>query len=223
MIDIYESFENLDEAKKKNILNAGFRIFGEYGYSKASIDDIVKDAGISKGSFFYYFASKKNCFFYLYEYAANIMKKIVDSPGKDGKPKYLEKTDFFDRLDDVKKRKVKLSTLHPYMGDFIKKAPFEASKDVNKEIQIINQRLAQERISDFFYNLDLYKFKDGIEPFMVLQLISWCSEGVVNQIKLDNMISPKKKNDEIDYKEVIQVYDQYVAMIRKNFYKEEYL
>lgn len=223
MIDIYASFENLNEAKKQTILNAGFRLFGEYGYSKASIEDIVKEAGISKGSLFYYFGSKKNYFLYIYEYAANIMKQLVDIPGENGLPKYMEKTDFFERLEDVKERKMKLTILYPYMSSFIKKAPFEKSQELYKDIQEINQRLAHERISDFFDNLDVYKFKDGIEPFMVLQLISWCSEGVVSQIQIKNLMNPKNKQDEIDYKEVIQLYDQYVAMIKKNFYKEEYL
>lgn len=223
MIDIYESFENLNEDKKQTILNAGFRIFGEYGYSKASIKDIVKEAGISKGSLFYYFVSKKNFFLYLYEYATKMMKELVDSPGENGIPKYLEKTDFFERLDDVKKRKMKLAFLHPYMGSFIKKAPFELSKEVHKEIQLINQRLTHERLADFFENLDVHKFKDGIEPFMVLQLISWCSEGLVNKIHIKSLMNPESKKDEVDYIEVIQLYDQYVAMIRKNFYKDEYL
>lgn len=223
VIDIYESFENLNEDKKQIILNAGFRIFGEYGYSKASIEDIVKEAGISKGSLFYYFGSKKNYFLYIYEYATNIMKELVDSPSENGIPRYMEKTDFFERLEDVKERKMRLAILHPYMDSFIKKAPFERSKEVYKKIQLINQRLAHERIADFLDNLDLYKFKDGVDPFMVLQLISWCSEGVVNQIQIKNLMNPESKEEEIDYKEVIQLYDQYVAMIRKNFYKEEYL
>lgn len=223
MICIYERFENLDEAKKHAILNAGFRIFGEYGYSKASIEDMVKEAGISKGSLFYYFGSKKNYFLFLYEYAANMMKQLVDGPGEDRISSYLDKTDFFERLEDIKNRKMKMTILHPYMGDFIKKAHFEAAKDVYKDIQLINQRLAHERITDFFDNLDVYKFKDGVDPYMVLQLISWCSEGVVNQIQLKNLISQKDKNTELDYNEVIQLYDKYVDMIKRNFYKEEYL
>ena len=198
-------------------------MFGEYGYSKASIENIVKEAGISKGSLFYYFKSKKNYFLYIYEYAANIMKELVDSPGENGMPKYMEKTDFFERLDDVKIRKMKLANIHPYMGSYAKKAPFELSKEVHKEIQLINQKLARERIADFFENLDVYKFKDGIEPFMVLHLIYWCSEGIVNQIKSKNMMNPNTINDEIDYKEVLELYGQYVAMIRRNFYKDEYL
>ena len=86
-MDIYESFENLNESKKQTILNAGFRIFGEYGYDKASIEAIVREAGISKGSLFYYFGSKKNFFLYLYEYSATIMKQLVDIPGDGGIPK----------------------------------------------------------------------------------------------------------------------------------------
>jgi AcrR family transcriptional regulator len=223
VIDIYESFENLNEAKKQAILNAGFRIFGEYGYTKASIEDIVNEAEISKGSLFYYFGSKKNFFLYLYEYSATIMKQIVDTPCENGTPKYLEKTDFFERLEDVKERKMKLSILYPYMSSYIKKAPFETSPDVYKDIQLINQRLANERMGDFFDNLDVYKFKDGVDPYMVLQLIYWCSEGVVNQIQIRNMMNPNKTHDEIDYNEVIQLYDQYVAMLRRNLYKDEYL
>lgn len=223
MIGIYESFDNLIEDKKQAILNAGFRIFGEYGFSKASIEDIVKEAGISKGSLFYYFESKKNYFLYLYEYATNIMKEVVDIPGENGMPKYIEKTDFFERLEDVKARKMKLTILYPYMSSFIKKAPFETAQDVYKDIQKINQRLTHERIADFYYKLDAHKFKDGIDPSMVLQLISWCSEGLVNQIKIKNMMNPQKKDSGIDYEEVIQLYDQYVAMIRNHFYKGEYL
>jgi AcrR family transcriptional regulator len=222
-MDIYESFENLNESKKQTILNAGFRIFGEYGYAKASIEDIVREAGISKGSLFYYFGSKKNFFLYLYEYSATIMKQLVDIPGDGGRPKYLEKTDFFERLEEVKERKMKLTLLYPYMSSFIKKAPFEAAHDVYKDIQLINQKLASERVTDFFENLDIYKFKNGINPYMVLQLISWCSEGIVNQLQFKYLMDPEKSHEEIDYNEVIQMYDQYVAMIRNNLYKDEYI
>lgn len=223
MIGIYESFEKLNEDKKQTILNAGFRIFGEYGYTKTSIEDIAKEAGISKGSLFYYFESKKNYFLYLYEYATSIMKEVVDIPDENGIPKYMEKTDFFERLDDIKTKKMRLTILYPYMSSFVKKAPFEAAQDVYNDIQKINQRLIHERMADFYHKIDAHKFKDGIEPFMVLQLISWCSEGVVNQIRTSNMMNPQKKSDEIDYNEFIQLYDQYVTLIRNHFYKEEYL
>ena len=223
MISIYESFENLSEAKKQAILNAGFRVFGEYGYSKASVEEIAKEAGISKGSLFYYFKNKRNFFLYLYKYAAHLMKQLVDSPDGNGIPKYMEKTDFFERLEDVKERKMKLAILHPYMSSFIKKAPFETSQEVYKDIQIINQRLAKERIGDFLKNIDIYKFKDGIDPYMVLQLLTWCSEGIVHHFQLISLADPDNKQNEVDYDRVLSLYDQYVAMIKNNFYKEKYL
>jgi AcrR family transcriptional regulator len=223
VINIYESFENLKESKRQIIINAGYKIFGEYGYSKASVEDIVKDAGISKGSLFYHFGSKKNYFLYLYEYSADKMKQLVDSDNEDGLPSYMENTDFFERLDAVKGKKMKLAILHPYMISFIKKAAFEDSHELHTEIQLINQKLIKERTADFFFNLDSYKFKDCIDPSMVLQLISWCSEGCANHIKMKNMMNPEKNNEEIDFGEVITLYDQYVAMIRTHFYKDKYL
>lgn len=223
VIDIYDRFENLNEVKKQAIMNAGFKIFGEYGYSKASIDDIVREAGISKGSLFYYFGSKKNFFLYLYEYAAALMKQTVNGPGEDLRTDIMKKTDFFDRLDEIKKRKMKLSSLYPHMSGFIKKAPFETSGDVYKDIQMINQRLASEQTDNFFENLDLYKFKEGIDPYMVFQLLSWCAEGIVNHYQREAPADGDDVQKEIDYDPVLSLYVRYSAMLRKCFYKEEYL
>jgi len=223
VIEIYERFENLDEEKKQAIINAGFKIFGEYGYSKASVEDITNEAGIAKGSLFYYFGSKKNFFLYLYKYSADKMREVVDSPGRDGKPEYMEKTDFFERLDLIKEKKLKLSKLYPYLGDFIKRAPFEISEEIFKDLQLINQRLLKEQSVNFFDNIDVYKFKEGVDPYMVFQILSWCSEGCANQIRLKNMMYTENRQDQIDFNEVLSLYDRYAGMIRKHFYKEEYL
>lgn len=220
---IYESFENLEEIKKQSIINAGFKVFGEYGYSKASIEEIIREAGISKGSLFYYFKSKKNFFLYLYEYCADRMKHLIDMPGPNGLPVYLEHTDFFERIEAVKEMKIRLSLLYPYMNSFMKKAAFESSAAVYDEVQRINLRLTKERTTDFFYNLDTGKFKDGIDPKMVLQLLNWCSEGCMNYVKAKNMILSGKSHNDFDFTEVLALYDTYADMIRKYFYREDYL
>lgn len=49
----------LDE-KKKHVLACGVRLFARKGYHKTSIDEIAKEAGISKGAFYLYFSSKES-------------------------------------------------------------------------------------------------------------------------------------------------------------------
>lgn len=50
-----ETFFNLKEEKQQRILGAALREVGNYGYEKASVTRIVKDAGIATGSFYQYF------------------------------------------------------------------------------------------------------------------------------------------------------------------------
>lgn len=50
------------EAEKKNvksrIVSAAWRLFYEKGYNKTTVDEIIELSGTSKGSFYYYFATK---------------------------------------------------------------------------------------------------------------------------------------------------------------------
>lgn len=223
MIISYDVFENLDETKKLAIINAGFKIFGEYGYAKSSVDAITKEAGISKGSLFYYFQSKKNFFIYLYEYSASKIENIIDNPGADGMPSYMIYTDFFERLNAIQYMKRKHFYDYPCMYDFAKKAIFDNSPAIKDDIKYINSKYINKRSMAFLQGLDYSKFKEGIDPMMVMQLLSWCSEGCAN------LVAAKYKQKSLDnhtssfFKEVVDLYEAYVALFRNNFYKEEYL
>jgi AcrR family transcriptional regulator len=50
------------ENKKEKIIKYAFDVFAEKGYSQASMDDIVKASGISKGGIYNYFSSKEEIF-----------------------------------------------------------------------------------------------------------------------------------------------------------------
>ncbi|WP_442956966.1 TetR/AcrR family transcriptional regulator [Planococcus sp. MB-3u-03] len=43
---------------KQQIINAAHRLFIQKGYNASSIQDILDEAGISKGTFYNYFTSK---------------------------------------------------------------------------------------------------------------------------------------------------------------------
>lgn len=219
----YESFENLEETKRLSIINAGFRIFAEFGYSKASVEDITKAAGISKGSLFYYFESKKNFFLYLYEYSGSQLEKLIDAPGPEGPPEYMAYTDFFERLNAIQLLKIKVSADYPHMSNYLKKVVFDSSPEIKDELATINQRYTRERAMAFFQGLDYHKFKDGVEPMMVIQLLTWCSEGCANQVLMETKMSSSGEDAAPDFNRVVELYNNYVKMFRTNFYKEEYL
>lgn len=219
----YESFENLDDSKRQSIINAGFSVFAEYGYTKASVEDIIKKAGISKGSLFYYFKSKQNFFNYLYDYCGKMMEMAIDSPGTDGSPSYMVYTDFFERLNAIQLLKLKANSNYPQMANFIKKIVFDTSAEAQQAITNIVEKYSVDRIREFFKGLDYTKFKDGIDPMMVMQLLIWCSEGCLNQIQLEDKAMKGLSQTAPDFEKVIKLYFKYVELFRKNFYKEEYV
>ncbi len=62
-----QTFFNLPEDKRQAILDLAIEEFAEHNYKNASISRIVERAGIAKGSFYQYFADKKELYLYLIE------------------------------------------------------------------------------------------------------------------------------------------------------------
>lgn len=60
-----QTFLNLPEEKRNAIVNAAIDEFAEYGFESASINRIVANSGISKGSFYQYFEDKRDVFMHL--------------------------------------------------------------------------------------------------------------------------------------------------------------
>lgn len=59
------------DERKKEILATAQRLFSQKGYDKCSVNDILKEIGIAKGTFYYYFTSKE-------EVLDAIVEEIVD-------------------------------------------------------------------------------------------------------------------------------------------------
>lgn len=60
-----QTFQNLNKEKKERIIHAALTEFSERPFSEASITNIVKNANISRGSFYQYFGNKEKIYEYL--------------------------------------------------------------------------------------------------------------------------------------------------------------
>ena len=60
-----DTFRNLPEEKRLRIFHAAVAEFSQQPFSQASINRIVKDAGIPRGSFYQYFADKEDLYLYV--------------------------------------------------------------------------------------------------------------------------------------------------------------
>ena len=63
---VYNEFQNkeeepvMDKGIRENIIDTSWELFHEKGFGETTINDIIAKAGISKGTFYYYFRSKDN-------------------------------------------------------------------------------------------------------------------------------------------------------------------
>lgn len=60
-----DTFHNLGDDKKKKIFDAAVQEFSTRRFSEASINQIIKTAGISRGSFYQYFLDKEDLYLYM--------------------------------------------------------------------------------------------------------------------------------------------------------------
>lgn len=75
-----QTFFNLPEQKKQRLIAGAMKEFTERSLNEASISNIVKNAEISRGSFYQYFEDKKDLYFFLIgKFKYNYHRLMVNS------------------------------------------------------------------------------------------------------------------------------------------------
>ena len=62
--------QDLVELRRQQILSAAFKVFAELGYHNAGIADIAREVGTGHGTFYRYFANKRDILDHVLTYAA---------------------------------------------------------------------------------------------------------------------------------------------------------
>ena len=70
------TFFNLPEAKRQRLLDAAWQEFTTVSYMDASINKIIQNAEISRGSFYQYFSGKQDLFAYLLQTLVQSAKEM---------------------------------------------------------------------------------------------------------------------------------------------------
>lgn len=203
-----DKFYLLDEEKRLKIINAAMEVFGRNEYKKASTDLIAVKAGVSKGLLFYYFRNKKELYMYIYDYLIEIMKEqIADKT-------FLELTDFFELLKYAASGKAWMLDKNPYIMDFAVRAFYSDKETVSEDLKTVNTMQEEILYQTYFGHIDTFKFRDGIEPFKVYKMLRWMGDGYIHDIQMSGR--------EFDIDELLNEFNDWMDMMKKLVYKEEY-
>jgi len=207
---VFAKFFNLDTDKQDRIINAAIKEFALKGYDKASTNEIVKEAEISKGLLFHYFKNKKQLFLFLFDYCVQIIsddfyKKIN-----------LDETDFFTRIREAVLIKMDLLVKYPAIFKFIEHAYMDDAVDIKTEIEIKIKELNNDSFGKIYEGIDYAKFRDDIDIQKILKIITWTFEKLSEEELTKAKLSP---NHEINYPAIQLEAEQYFEALIKVFYK----
>src|SRR5699024_12709090 len=102
--------------------------FTQSGFEKASTNEIVKRANISKGSLFNYFNSKKDLYVYLNDYSVQIFERIIEQID-------LNEMDIFKRIENIVLKKLRIKRKFTQVFDFLVSINQDESAEVKELIK----------------------------------------------------------------------------------------
>jgi len=111
-----ETFFNLPAEKRDTICQAAIAEFAAHSFEQASINRIVANAGIAKGSFYQYFANKEDIFLYLLQLSGQAKLAYLE-PVLRNAGEY----DFFILLRDLYVSGIQFAEKHPEYAEIGKR------------------------------------------------------------------------------------------------------
>ncbi|MCR4788599.1 MAG: TetR/AcrR family transcriptional regulator [Lachnospiraceae bacterium] len=187
-----EKFFDLKKEKQDRMINAALKVFAKNGYAHASTDDIVKEAGISKGLLFHYFINKIGLYSFIYDYSARFICLEMTST--------VDKTDndYFSLQLQIKTSFANVMKSYPYMVAFMYSTEHE---DVVEAIKAIydKKEILPKKIREYLDYANTASVKEGSDISRLDDMIEFTSEAVmrktiaVNEERPENYLTEIKK------------------------------
>lgn len=176
-----EKFFDLKREKQDRIINAGLKVFAKNGYRHATTDDIVKEAGISKGLLFHYFTNKVGAYVFLMDYSVRFLLLELSQTIKK------ETDNFFDLLQQMELGKLQVLKNYPYMQAFLDKAFEEVCLEALEECEL-QKEVYREKMEEYFAKAKGQKFKYNVTFEQMQSLFRHLISGITAEnIALDTL------------------------------------
>lgn len=207
MDTIYQKFNSLEAEKQKRIINAALKEFAKNGFDKASTNEIVKEAEISKGSLFSYFNNKKELYLFMLDYVAKVIEQIYAEVD-------WNEADFFVRVQQLGVVKYRIYKKYPHAFNFLKTLAHEDAAEVKPTINKLKKELVSSGLERGYQNIDWTKFREDLDREKMIKIINWTmlSFAEENMNKVDSI--------EDVGREVLRESDEYFALLKRCFYKK---
>lgn len=201
-----DKFFDLKKEKQDRMINGALKIFALNGYQKASTDDIVKEAGISKGLLFHYFGSKAGLYIFVYEYSSRYMSMELQRAVS------LRERDLFCLLMQMEDAKNVLLRNYPYMQKFLFGHEAPEEEEIQDKIKDFTG-LVSAAMEEVLERADYDRILEGVDKKLLVRSVNYVTRGL-----METALTNKLDSDFV-HKEAVA----YCKMMREKFTKPEYL
>lgn len=159
--------------RKQKLLAAALEEFTKNNYKNASLNDIIKNAGISKGTFYYHFQDKQALYLFLLESSVDVKMKFINEKMPVSAADY-EKMDIFEAFraqgrigaefaaEHPEYQKLSLMFLKEKGGDIYEIAKTRLSDTTEKFIEVMVEKAIANG-----------NFRQGFSEDFILKTVSY--------------------------------------------------
>ena len=209
--DMDYTLANIESDKRDRIINAAINEFSLYPYDKASTNNIVKNAGISKGLLFHYFENKQELYEKLIGFVLNKITNELRSHID------LDQNYILDIIKQLIVFKMELGKIYPKIFDFIVKVLSDKKTNSMDDVMNFYEKYGVDihgMLGDIYTrNIDYSKFKDQKNIDKSINIVRWTLEKFSEErlVGLD-------ENYIIDYDQVSLDIDSYINVLKSTLY-----
>ncbi len=207
---MFTKFLSLEKEKQDRIINAAIKEFAQKGYENASTNEMVKEAGISKGLLFHYFKNKKQLYLFLKDHLMDLLtiefyQKVT-----------FTDPDVFVRIHKATLIKMELRNKYPDIFKFITGVYLEDSQEVKADLEKWKAEMTTVNINKVFEGIDTSLFRADIDIRKAIKIMMWSFEQYAEEESAKAKLSPLH---DFDYDRVLNELNEYFSIFRKCFYK----
>lgn len=193
-----DKFFDLKRDKQDRIINAALKVFSANSFRHASTDEIVKEAGISKGLLFHYFISKMGLYSFLFDYSVKYMLFEYSRAVSE------DETDYFAIRKQMELAKLNVLRNYPYMSAFIERELQESQIDVIEETEE-SKNLYLEQMNAYLEKGQKGSLQHGMKEEELDALIRFTVNGLAREQHESGAFQPQLLYEQIqDYLELIK-------------------
>ena len=164
-----ETFDKISEEKREKILDAAINEFARKGYNAANVNTIAKNAGVSIGSIYNYFATKEDIALTILDKGYSLLDEVFS--GID-----LVSGDIFDKIEKLIRAAQKYSRKYPQITqmylDISSEGLAHLSDKLSMKLESISARFYQSIITE--------SIKEGIvDSSLDPEIASFCLDNII--------------------------------------------